>query len=326
MVFNCTAEKILHDGKQATALQTNQGRLSLLPHTKLILAMSTLPATTLVLNSFNATEFPHLSQVGKRFTAHFVSSVVVRLPQQHLTRTNNPPRVELGAMYIAGMKDGAQYHLQLSGVSYTQGEAVADIHGICKKYSANTIPEECIDLSRDSVVVSCSALGELDYKNKNNQFYLTDNEQCLTTNGKLKFCPNEQDTALWNWMDGVTFQIMRKLSSSADSSTLEYWHESDKTWKREPPTSEQIRKKSLVHEASTMWIGDDRDTDAPVGLDYQLRGVHNVYITGGALWPTGGSWNPVLTIVAMAMHLADTVSQRTSHTAAAELSHIASQL
>ncbi|CAF1513896.1 unnamed protein product, partial [Adineta steineri] len=26
-----------------------------------------------------------------------------------------------------------------------------------------------------------------------------------------------------------------------------------------------------------------------------------------ALWPTGGSWNPVLTIVAMAMHLADTI-------------------
>jgi choline dehydrogenase-like flavoprotein len=54
------------------------------------------------------------------------------------------------------------------------------------------------------------------------------------------------------------------------------------------------------------------DEDAPVNDDYRLKGVENVYITGGALWPTGGSWNPVVTIVAMAMHLADTIHQNTS--------------
>ena len=56
-----------------------------------------------------------------------------------------------------------------------------------------------------------------------------------------------------------------------------------------------------------MWIGDRNDTESPVTYDYRLRGIENVYVTGGALWPTGGSWNPVLTIVAMAMHLADTI-------------------
>ncbi|CAF5161971.1 unnamed protein product, partial [Rotaria sp. Silwood1] len=49
------------------------------------------------------------------------------------------------------------------------------------------------------------------------------------------------------------------------------------------------------------------DIEAPVSSDYHLQGVDNVYITGGALWPTGGARNPVLTIVAMAMHLADTI-------------------
>ena len=58
-----------------------------------------------------------------------------------------------------------------------------------------------------------------------------------------------------------------------------------------------------------MWMGGDGDEEAPVGLDYRLRGVENVFITGGALWPTGGSWNPVLTIVAMAMHLADSLNE-----------------
>ena len=49
-----------------------------------------------------------------------------------------------------------------------------------------------------------------------------------------------------------------------------------------------------------MWIGDRNYTESPVTYDYRLRGIENVYITGG-------SWNPVLTIVAMAMHLADII-------------------
>jgi choline dehydrogenase-like flavoprotein len=204
------------------------------------------------------------------------------------------------------MREEAQYHLQLSGVAYTQCNDDSNIYDICKKYSANSIPRECIDVSQDLVVVSCSTLGELDYKNKSNQFNLTNNCQCLTINGELKVHLNDQDKQLWDLMDNVTFEVMKKLSPSAKSDDLEYWHETDKTWKKDAPPSEQIRKKFLVHDASTMWIGNNGDTEAPVGLDYHLQGVDNVYITGGALWPTGGSWNPVVTIVAMAMHLADT--------------------
>ncbi len=53
VIFDCTVEKILHDGKKATALQTSQETTLLLNNSKLILAMSTLPATTLVLNFQN---------------------------------------------------------------------------------------------------------------------------------------------------------------------------------------------------------------------------------------------------------------------------------
>jgi hypothetical protein len=35
------------------------------------------------------------------------------------------------------------------------------------------------------------------------------------------------------------------------------------------------------------------------------RGVENVDVTGGALWPQGGSWNPTVAIVTLAMDLAD---------------------
>jgi choline dehydrogenase-like flavoprotein len=307
VIYECTVERILHDGKRATALQTSHGPILLHNDSKLILAMSTLPATTLVLNSFDKDEFPQLSNVGKRFTAHFVSSVVARVPRHNLSHAEHAPKVELGAVYIAGMADKAQYHLQLSGVAYSQCQDGTGIQGICKKYSANSIPRECIDVSQDFVVVSCSSLGELDYKNKVNQFNLIENGQCLTTNGQLTFRLNDQDKQLWDLMDSITSRVMNKLSSSAHGHDLEYWHESDKSWRKDAPPLEQIRNTFLVHDASTMWIGITGDTEAPVGLDYRLQGVENVYITGGALWPTGGSWNPVLTIVAMAMHLADTI-------------------
>lgn len=310
IIFDCTIEKILHDGKKATALQTSQGTILIRNDSKLILAMSTLPATTLVLNSFNLIEFPQLSNVGKRFTAHPVSSLIARIPRQSLLIVDNTREVELGAVYIAGMKDGAQYHLQLSGVTYTQCKDDSNIHKICKKYSANSIPRECIDISQDSIVVSCSTLGELDHKNKSNHFNLTDSSQCLTTNGKLNLSLNDQDKNLWDLMDDVTVQVMKKLSSSSNNDDLEYWHEINKTWEKYIPPPEQIRKKMLAHDASTMWIGDSKDMESPVTHDYHLRGVDNVYITGGALWPTGGSWNPVLTIVAMAMHLADTIHEK----------------
>lgn len=45
--------------------------------------------------------------------------------------------------------------------------------------------------------------------------------------------------------------------------------------------------------------------DAPVDLNYQLKGTDNVFVTGGGLWPRGGSWNPTLTMTALALDLAD---------------------
>ncbi|CAB4032649.1 major facilitator superfamily domain-containing 8-like, partial [Paramuricea clavata] len=43
-------------------------------------------------------------------------------------------------------------------------------------------------------------------------------------------------------------------------------------WLKDRPATSQIRRRVLVHPASTMWISDD--------LDYRFRGVENVYLTG----------------------------------------------
>ncbi|WP_186102586.1 GMC oxidoreductase [Burkholderia gladioli] len=63
----------------------------------------------------------------------------------------------------------------------------------------------------------------------------------------------------------------------------------------------------MVHESSTLHLG--REAEAPVDLDYRLKAASNVCITGGGLWPQGGSWNPTMTMVALAQDLADKLSE-----------------
>ncbi|XOI98808.1 GMC oxidoreductase [Paenibacillus polymyxa] len=76
------------------------------------------------------------------------------------------------------------------------------------------------------------------------------------------------------------------------------------------PDTSEIRVPGLVHEGSTLYIGSDEE--AVVGLDYRPKGVENVYVTGASLWPVSGSWNPTLTMVGLAQHLADTMSKQST--------------
>lgn len=309
IICGCAIEQILHDGKRATHIRTSNKKVVSIRDSKLILAMSSIPNTTLVLNSFEPKDFPQLKNVGKRFTAHTVSSLIGRIPRTNLLKSDEGNDIELGALYINGREKQAHYHLQLSAVAYRQSTDRSRIYHVLKERAANSIPIECIEEDSAHVVVSCSTLGELDYKNKKNQFNLAQNHTSLLDNGELNIILNDQDKELWNRMDTTTFELLEKMSLfPTDESKLEFWHEDNQSWSKNRPSSESMRKRVLVHDASTMWIGDDNDLDAPVGSDYCLRGINNVYITGAALWPTGGSCNPVVTITAMAMHLADKLS------------------
>jgi choline dehydrogenase-like flavoprotein len=54
----------------------------------------------------------------------------------------------------------------------------------------------------------------------------------------------------------------------------------------------------------------DREDPAKsvVGLDYRPHGIRNVYVIGGGLVPTSGSWNPTLTMCGLAQDLAEKLS------------------
>lgn len=301
---NCTVLRALQQEGRATALETTRGIVNV-GDAQLVLAMGTIPPTTLVLNSF-----PQVPSVGTRFTAHFISAVVARVARVDYTYGAEIGDLELAAIYLAGteQKSGGQYHIQLTALSDRDPVAHAETAARHMPDVVATASPEQLESSADHVVFVCAVLGELDHRNPSNWLRRIDGED-PTTNVLLQVEENGSDLAVWDTMDEATFAMLENVLSPKGAKGVEYWGvgpDGTGGWQPTRPAAAQIRVPALVHEGSTLHLGEEED--APVATDYRLRGVENVFVTGGSLWPTGASWNPTMTMVALAQHLADSLA------------------
>jgi hypothetical protein len=302
VVGDCVVERILQQEGSATALETSRGVLPL-ADAQLVLAMGTLPPTTLVRNAF-----PDARHVGERFSAHFITSIVARVPVEDMHLRDELGELELAACYVAGVADDSfeqQFHIQLSALYDEHPEKNA---GKALRYMPDVVATASraqLETSKGYVVYVCAVLGELDYENDETWFRDNPQDRDPTTNSLLQVVETERDQRTWDVMDDGTFEVLEGILSPRGADRVQYWHgdPDDGRWLSERPSRQQRRVDALVHESSTLHIGED--DAAPVDLDYRLRGSNNVYVTGGGLWPQGGSWNPTLTMVALAMDLAD---------------------
>jgi choline dehydrogenase-like flavoprotein len=296
----CVVNRIYQQDGIATALDTTRGVVNI-GNAKLILAMGTIPPATLLMNSF-----PQLEKAGERFTAHFITSVVARIPRQDYAFASKLEELELAAIYMAGVnaESGMQYHMQLSVLSDRNPQKNAQKAARNMPDVVATASMAQLKSSEDYLVFVCAVLGEMDFRNTENYLRLN-GEANPTTNVNLQALASEKDLQTWATMDEGTFQMLEKALSPKGSQHVEYWHgpADEGTWKKEHPAIAQRRVGGLVHEGSSLWIGEG--SEGVVGLDYRPNGIENVYVTGGALWPASGSWNPTMTMVALTQDLAD---------------------
>jgi choline dehydrogenase-like flavoprotein len=63
---------------------------------------------------------------------------------------------------------------------------------------------------------------------------------------------------------------------------------------------------SANHHIGTTRMADDGVVDP----DCRVHGIENLFVAGSSVFPTGGYVNPTLTIVALALRLADHIAKR----------------
>lgn len=294
---HCVVSRLLHDDHGSViAIETSRGVVPV-GGAKVVLAMGTIPPVTLLMNSFGE----QLPNAGKRYTGHFMSHVTARVKRSVFGEL---ALLELGAMYLDGKDEaGYQYHVQAS--AFATSEPVRDAGTIAHQApdaAAVASPQQLAG-SADYVVFVCATLGEVNEANAGNGIWRNGGAD-PTTNISLQLQPSLADMALWDVLDEATYQTIDAMVSGAPT---QYWTDSEKegegSWGPARPPRAQIRLPIIVHEASPLWMGSD-PASSVVGLDYRPHGLHNVYVTGGALFPTSGSWNPTLTMCALAQDLA----------------------
>ncbi|KAH7887270.1 hypothetical protein F5I97DRAFT_1925721 [Phlebopus sp. FC_14] len=288
--------------KRAYVLHTSCGSLDL-PNgdSNIILALGTVPNTTLLLNSIPD---DMKGRAGSRITGHFVSHITARFPVPSGTQLSD--HLEIGANYIAG-KDATtnlQYHIQVSAFhSPNPATDAGDALRFCPDYAAAPSPEQ-LEGSENYIVLVCATLGELEENNPNSLITPLDDPD-LTTNIRLQILPSDNDLKLQTLMDQATYDAVKVM---AGSQPIQYWNSAlaKPGWQTAQPPASAIHPPGIVHEASTLHMSDDLsgDAKAAVGPDYKPKGCGNVYVTGGALFPSAGSWNPTLTMCGYAQDLA----------------------
>ena len=251
-------------------------------------------------------------------TGHFLTHIVARVPISDFGRWSPDKakperfsRLEIAAHYLAGMdpETKQQYHVQITAIhSPDPVQDAEDAARECPDYAAAATADQLKE-STKHVVFVCATLGEFTEDNPDNWFKPDPNDSDVSTNMKLQYTLAEQDRKFWNFMDKATYDTIDVMSTASTSSQPkpEYWH-SNKTgqagfWAKDRPEVSDIRVPGIVHEASTAYVGDEAEGGSVDELG-RPHGIGNVCVTGGALFPTAGSWNPTLTMCGFAQHLA----------------------
>ncbi|KAF5855028.1 hypothetical protein ETB97_010270 [Aspergillus alliaceus] len=271
VMLNCTVNKMNLDSDGTVRfVDTNRGLLSWVDDkTKIILCGGAIPNATLLLNSFERAR----KTVGRRLTGHFLTHIVARCPIKNVPGFNASDKLEIGASYLAGkdVKTKRQYHSQITAIySPNPKNDADDAARECPDYAAAATYAQ-LKGSENHVVFVCATLGEFTENNEHNFVKLNDTQD-PSCNVTLQFTLNDEDKSLWDTMDLATYQAIRSMTNG---KSIEYWDEKAGKWSTRKPHVNTIRVNGVVHEASTAFVGDEKDGGS---LDewYRPYGANNV--------------------------------------------------
>ncbi len=292
VVINAEVEKLIEKDNRISEIQTVAGTLKV-GKANVILACNTLEAGFILTRSF-----PKDPLAGKNLCGHIRSWLAARVPADAVPGLTN--QLQAVAYYVSG-KDKTTNRLMHTHVSVVHNPTPRESLDVLYRILPDASTPEAVKTYQDPkyVVFMLHSMGEfLGEPSAKSWNYVT-----TTSNGEseVSIQMRPTDERFWDAMDKMTYDVMKALVGNAP---IEYQHnQSDGsfTWEPEPPAS--IRNQGLVHEAGTLWMGDDAKTSVtrPDGRMHQFT---NIYGLGSMLFPRPGSWNPTLTGVAQSFALA----------------------
>ncbi|KAF5497402.1 hypothetical protein CGCS363_v007961 [Colletotrichum siamense] len=304
IVVDCAVKSMAKgdDDNFVRVVETSKGTLSWTGNkTRIILCAGAIPNATMLLNSFESCR----DTVGKRLTGHYVTHISARCPVKNVKGWKKEDTLKIAAAYLAGKdpKTGLQYHVSVTALnSPNPKDDAEDAARECPDYAAAATLDQLTG-SEDYVVFVCSALGEFNEKNTKNHVTLNKGTD-PTCNVTLQYTLSDEDYASWDVMDTATYDTIKEMSGGDEhESSIEWWDEKTHGWIKTKPAVDTIRIPGIVHESSTCFMGP-KEIGGSVDELYRPHGIENVHVTGSALFPTAGSWNPTMTMCGYAQDLA----------------------
>lgn len=291
VVGNAEVEVVKVSGGRATVVETAAGPVTV-GGAEVLIAAATIPATTVALRSL-----PSERLIGHNLLGHLRSQAIARVPRSAFDRCGEE-ELEVGALYVPGEIDGREYHVHVSLVSNPQPKRQQD-----DLYRVHPDPS-LIKWAEDPEYVSIAlqGLGELPgarSATSPNQVKLDGGEAAIQVQ------LTSADEGFWSGME----ESMRQLAGVlADGAPLTFVQADGVSWEPAWPEPKALRDTSLVHEAGTLWMGEDPATSV-TDPDGRFHAVANLHAAPGASFPTSGSWNPTYTGIGLVFRMAGALTR-----------------
>ncbi|KAM3452931.1 hypothetical protein MY3296_004200 [Beauveria thailandica] len=305
IMVDCVAKTMSKDDDDGfvRVIETSKGTLSWTGNkTKVILCTGAIPNATMLLNSFESCR----DTVGKRLTGHYVTHISARCPVKNVKGWTKEDSLKMAAAYLAGrhLQSKLQYHISITALNSPHPvDDAEDAARECPDYAAAATLDQLIG-SENYVVFVCSSLGEIGENNAQNYVKLNKGTD-PTCNVTLQYTLTPDDHACWDVMDTATYATIQEMAGGdKHASSIEWWDEEAHGWKKTKPKVNTIRIPGVVHESSTCFMGP-KASGGSVDELYRPHGIENVHVTGAALFPTAGSWNPTMTMCGYVQDLAE---------------------
>lgn len=322
-------------GIRVTTILTSAGPVPVPPGGKVVLATGTIESIRLALISFPL--LPNAGLIGTNFMAHLRSNLTIRIPRSSLP-AGLPHELAASSLLVKGRSalptgGTGHFHLQVTaaGLDQPSGDSEAELF---KKNPDVDLFDRFRHATDTSVVVTIRGIGEMQPHNADSRVTLgtavdefsVPRAQVTMADPKSPPHPGEspetgKDRTLWEAMDQAADDVALVLAGGKPYEVLADANRGVFLPANANQPANQVlpfgaRRDGLGtthHEAGGLWMGDDPATSVtdPHG---RFHHVDNAYVVGPALHPSVGSPNPMLTGVALARRLADSLARPVSFT------------